>query len=92
MMADAATAKASYGRAYGILKSQLGRQACAQGWQIQLFDFALKHGRKPEGDEIAECRDRAHRIAIDKRGWPAIASECHSRKMQRFERIAHGLE
>lgn len=92
-MVDASTTtKASFGRAYGILKSQLGRQACAQGWQIQLFDFALKHGRKPEGEEIAELRDRAHRIAIDKRGWPAIAAECHSRKMQRFERIAHGLE
>jgi hypothetical protein len=91
-MAETLTAKAIFGRAYGILKTELGRQACAQGWQIQLFDFAREHGRKPEGDEIRDCRDRAHRIAIAKLGWPAIARECHTRKMQRLERIAYGLE
>jgi hypothetical protein len=91
-MTETLSLKALYGRAYGILKTDLGRQSCAQGWQIQLFDFAREHGRKPAGDEIADCRDRAHRIAIAKLGWPAIARECHTRKMQRFERIAHGLE
>ena len=91
-MAETLTAKAAYGRAYGVLRSDLGHQACRQAWQIQLFDFVREHGRKPEGEEIADCRDRAHRIAIAKLGWPAIARECHTRKMQRFERIAYGLE
>lgn len=87
------TAKAAFGRAYDALRSNLGRQACAQGWQIQFFDFVREHGRKPlDGDEIRDCRDRAHRIAMAKLGWPAIARDSHTRKMQRFERIAHGLE
>lgn len=91
-MAETIAAKALYGRAYGILRTDLGRQACRQAWQIQLFDFAREHGRKPVGDEIADCRDRAHRIAIAKLGWPDVARNAHTARMQRFERIAYGLE
>lgn len=92
-MTDTLPARAIFGRAYGMLRSTLGRQACSQGWQIQLFDFVREHGRKPnEGEEIRDCRDRAHRIAMAKLDWPEVARNAHTAKMKRFERIAHGLK
>jgi hypothetical protein len=92
-MTETLAARAIFGRAYDALRSDLGRQACSQGWQIQFFDFVREHGRKPAGEaEIRDCRDRAHRIAMAKLGWPDVARNAHTAKMQRFERIAYGSE
>jgi hypothetical protein len=82
-----------FGRAYGALRSHLGRTACAEGWGVTLFDFVAEHGRAPkEGDEREACRDRAAAIAAAKADWPGACRDAHDRKIARFERIAHGLE
>jgi hypothetical protein len=81
------------GRAYSALRSPLGRQACAEGWGVSLFEFVAEHGRKPnEGDEQQACRDRAVSIATAKANWPAVCRDAHDRRIARFERIAHGCE
>jgi hypothetical protein len=81
------------GRAYGALRTELGRAACAQGWGIALFEFVAEHGRKPnDGDEREACRVHAAEIAAAKAKWPAVARDAHTRRAQRFERIANGLE
>lgn len=91
-MPETASAKARWGRAYGMLRSSMGRQACAEGWQVQLFDFIREHERKPEGDEIEECRARARTNAEERTGWPQVARDAHTAKMKRFEMIANGQE
>jgi hypothetical protein len=81
------------GRAYGALRSPLGRQACAEGWGNSLFDFVAEHGRKPNAYEEQEgCRARAEEIAAAKASWPSCSRNAHDRRAQRFERIANGLE
>jgi hypothetical protein len=81
------------GRAYGALRSELGRTACAEGWGIALFEFVGEHGRKPnDGEERQACRDRAAAITAAKPGWPAVCRNAHDRRVARFERIAHGRE
>jgi ATP phosphoribosyltransferase regulatory subunit HisZ len=81
------------GRAYDVLRTELGRTACAEGWGVTLFEFVAQHGRKPtEGYELLACRDRAAAIAAAKADWPAFCRDAHTRRAARFERIAHGLE
>ena len=81
------------GRAYGALRSELGRTACAEGWGITLFEFVAEHGRRPaEGDEQDHLRAYAAEIGAAKAGWPGVARDAHTRRAQRFERIANGLE
>jgi hypothetical protein len=81
------------GRAYDVLRSELGRIACAEGCGVTLFEFVAQHGRKPnEGDEQQACRDRAAAIAAAKADWPAFCRDAHTRRAVRFQRIAHGLE
>ena len=81
------------GRAYGVLKSDLGRQACIEGWGVTLFEFVAQHGRKPnEGIEQMACRYDAARIAAAKADWPAVCRAAHHRRVARFERIANGCE
>ena len=81
------------GRAYGALRSELGRTACAEGWGISLFEFVAEHGRRPaDGDEQDHLRARAAEIDAAKAGWPAVCRNAHTRRAARFERIANGLE
>jgi hypothetical protein len=81
------------GRAYGALRSELGRVACAEGWGVTLFEFVAEHGRKPNGgDEQQACRDHAATISAAKPGWPAVCRNARARRVARFERIAHGRE
>ena len=81
------------GRAYGALRSELGRTACAEGWGITLFEFVAEHGRRPaEGDEQDHLRAHAAEIGAAKAGWPGVARDAHTRRAARFERIANGLE
>lgn len=81
------------GRAYGALRSPLGRQACAEGWGVTLFEFVAEQGCAPkEGDEQQACRDRAAAIAASKVDWPPVCRQAHDRRVTRFERIANGLE
>jgi hypothetical protein len=81
------------GRAYGVLRSELGRTACAEGWGITLFEFVAQHGRKPnDGEERRACRDYAATIAAAKANWPGPLRDAHSRRAARFERIANCLE
>ena len=89
----AETLKAALGRAYGMLRSDLGRRACAEGWQIQFFDFVRQHERKPNEEEQAALRAKAAQLAEQRRSWRnASALAAHQNRAARFERIAHGLE
>jgi hypothetical protein len=81
------------GRAYGALRSELGRIACAERWGITLFDFVAEHGRRPaDGDELDQLRVDAAEIAAAKTKWPRVCLDAHTRRAARFERIANGLE
>jgi hypothetical protein len=81
------------GRAYGVLRSDLGRSACAEGWGVALFEFVAMHGRKPnDGAEQQACREHAAVIAAVKADWPAFCRDAHTRRAARLERIAYGLE
>lgn len=100
-MAETLTAKAVFGRAYGMMRSDLGRRACAEGWPVQLFDFLVANGRKPDEREEVMLRAEAVRLAEQRLGWSkairtipaiAVAIATHKQKSARFERIAHGLE
>jgi hypothetical protein len=87
------TLKTEYmGRAYGALRSELGRTACAEGWGIGLFEFVAQHGARPTPAEQEALRERADDIDAAKANWPAAARDAHNRRAQRFERIANGLE
>lgn len=101
VMAETLSASAAYGRAYGMMRSDIGRQACAEGWQIQLFEFFVKHGRRPDVHEQAALRAEAARLAEERRGWSkairripaiAVAIAAHKQKSANLERIANGLE
>jgi hypothetical protein len=81
------------GRAYGTLRSPLGRKACAEGWGVALFAFVAQQGRKPnEGAEQDQLRAQAAEIDAAKATWPPVFRDAHTRRAQRFERIANGLE
>lgn len=80
------------GKAYGALKSQLGRRACREGWGIGLFEFIAEQGRWPETGELDQLIAHAAEIAEAKAGWPAFARDAHTRRAARLERIANGLE
>ena len=92
-MPKALTAKAAFGRAYDVLKTDLGRRACSEGWQGQLFYFVREHGRRPDESEQAVLRAKAASLAEERRSWRnATALAAHQKKAERFERIANGLE
>jgi hypothetical protein len=80
------------GKAYGALKSQLGRRACREGWGVGLFEFIATNGVWPDPHQIDQLIARAAEIAEAKESWPAFARDAHTRRAQRLERIAHGLE
>ena len=81
------------GRAYGALRSGLGRTACAEGWGLSLFAFVAEHGRRPaEGVEQDQLRAQAAEMDAAKPTWPAVFRDAHNHRAARFERIANGLE
>ena len=80
------------GRAYGALKSELGRRACREGWGIALHDFIAEQGVWPDAEQQDRLRADAAEKAASKPSWPAVFRNAHTRKAQRFERIANGLE
>lgn len=52
----------SYPRlADAAMPTDLGRQACDQGWQCNFYDFVMKNGRHPNLTEIARLRAEAER-------------------------------
>ena len=100
-MAETLSARAAYGRAYGMVKSDLGRRACAEEWQIQLFEFFVEHGRKPDEHEQAALRAEAAKHAEERNSWSkairripgiAVAIAAHKQKSANLERIANGIE
>lgn len=100
-MADTLSVRAIRGRAYGMMRSELGRRACTEGWPIQLFDFFVANGRKPDEREEATLRAEAARLAEQRLGWTAairripaiaVALAAHKQKSERLERIAYGRE
>lgn len=80
------------GKAYGALRSELGRRACRESWGIGLFEFIASRGVWPDREEQDRLRDHAKKIDAAKANWPAVARDAHTRRAQRFERIANGLE
>lgn len=80
------------GKAYGALKSQLGRRACREGWGVGLFEFIAANGVWPDREQQDRLRDKADEIEAAKAGWPAFARDAHTRRAARLERIANGLE
>lgn len=80
------------GRAYSALKSELGRQACAEGWGIALFEHVAQHGERPDYFQQNELRAHAELMEERKLRWPAFARDAHDRRAQRLERIANGNE
>jgi hypothetical protein len=80
------------GKAYGALKSQLGRRACREGWGVGLFEFIAERGVWPDPQQIDQMIDHAAEIHAAKAEWPAFARDAHTRRAQRLERIANGLE
>jgi hypothetical protein len=80
------------GKAYGALKSELGRRACREGWGIALHDFIAEQGVWPDHDQQDQIRAQAAEIEAAKPKWPAVFRDAHTRKAQRFERIVNGLK
>lgn len=80
------------GKAYGSLRSELGRRACREGWGIALFDHIASNGVWPNAEEQDRLRRSAAEIAADKATWPESSRNAHTRRAERMERIANGLE
>jgi hypothetical protein len=80
------------GKAYGALKSALGRRACREGWGIALHDFIAEQGVWPDTQQQDQLRAHAAENEAAKPKWPALFRDAHTRKAERFERIANGLE
>jgi hypothetical protein len=79
-------------KAYAALRSDLGRRACNEGWGVTLFEYVAEHGVWPDAERREQLRDCAEHIEAAKADWPAVARDAHTRRAQRFERIANGLE
>jgi hypothetical protein len=80
------------GKAYGALKSQLGRRACREGWGVGLFEFIAEHGAWPDPQQIDQLITHAAEIAEAKESWPAFARDAHTRRTERLGRIADGQD
>ena len=80
------------GKAYGALRSELGRRACREGWSITLFEFIAANGVWPDAEQQHDLRGHAAEIEAAKATWPEVCRNAHTRRAERFERIAHGLE
>lgn len=50
---------ASVGKAYDLMRTDLGREAADQGWALSLWDFSRQHGRLPNEREVYDCKVRA---------------------------------
>lgn len=80
------------GKAYGSLRSELGRRACREGWVITLFEYIAANGTWPDTEQQTRLRDQAAEIDAAKANWPPVARDAHTRRAQRFERIANGQD
>ena len=80
------------GRAYGALKSALGRRACSEGWGVALFEYIAEHGVWPTHDQEPALIAHAEKMAADRAKLPAKYRLRLDNRAARFERIANGLE
>lgn len=80
--------------AYGLIKSDLGRQAAAEGWIIGLWDFCRATGREPDGAEIYRIWDGSLRVARELEQMAAtcdagkVALRSHQAKVEKLARVA----
>ena len=52
------------GKAYGALKSALGRRACSEGWGVALFEYIAEHGVWPTSDQQQGLIAHAEKLGL----------------------------
>jgi hypothetical protein len=80
------------GKAYGAIKSALGRRACAEGWGVALFEYIAEHGVWPTYDQEQALIAHAQKMAAQRAKLPAKFRLRLDNRAARLERIAHGSE
>jgi hypothetical protein len=70
--------------AKGLINSELGRRAAAEGWIIPLWDFLIEHARLPDDAETAPMKARAASVAAKFSGQGVIGP------MAAFRRAVQG--